>query len=73
MKKVLKCDMFEGEQENALMSALMEASGANFLDRDNELIYKFLEDTPKTSLIVDLVQNLNNLGYKIVSKKRILL
>ncbi|MCX6785940.1 MAG: hypothetical protein NTZ18_03770 [Candidatus Komeilibacteria bacterium] len=63
----LKCDMFggeNGEQCNALMSALIVAAGSQDV-KDNECIYSFLA-LPKTSLIVELVDALNKLGYKII-------
>ncbi len=62
----LKCKMFGGEdseQLNALMSALIEASEAEDI-KDNDKIYTFLE-LPKTSLVVELLDALNKIGYKI--------
>ena len=62
----LKCNSFGGEdseQFNALMSALIEASGAKDMT-DNDKIYSFL-DKPKTSITVHLVNALNKIGYNI--------
>lgn len=62
MKKPLVCKMFGGtdaEAQNALMSALTECAGGT------QEIYKYLDETPKTSLIVELVEKLKELGYTI--------
>jgi len=64
----LKCTMFggkDGEQYNALMSAVYLASEAEDAN-DNEAIYNFLEEVPKTSVVCELIQALHQLGYKIV-------
>lgn len=66
--KELTCKMFggEGEEEyNALMSALQDCATR---DNQNKDIYTYLEDTPKTSLIVELVDALHIFGYKIVKE-----
>ncbi len=58
-------NLFSGEkseQYNALLSALYECAGGN------ENIYNFLEETPKTTLIVFLVDQLNDLGFKIIKQ-----
>lgn len=60
-----KTQMFDDEQMNALTDALLNISGAKDFN-DNETIYNYLEDTPKASLMVELVQSLNSIGYKIV-------
>ena len=67
--------MFGGEnseQQNALMSAVMKGAeteiGGKVLEVDSlndTRIYEFL-DLPKTSLIVELVDALNKIGYKII-------
>ena len=61
------CTMFTDEERNALMSALIDASTASMgVDEDgNTDVYGYLEDTPKTSLISELVEHLNRLGYRI--------
>lgn len=51
-----KCKMFDGEQENALMTALEHASQGD--------IYTFMEK-PKSSFVCLLVEALNECGYKI--------
>ncbi|GAB2553344.1 hypothetical protein [Rufibacter soli] len=48
-----------GEQENALMTALINAA------EGEDHIYQYLDETPKTSLIVELVQELHRLGFHI--------
>lgn len=60
MKKKLSCDMFGGkdaEMYNALMSAIMDCAEGDF--------YKFIENTPKTSMVVFIVDRLKELGYGI--------
>lgn len=72
MKKDLKCEMFggeDGEEQNALMSALYKASDQMDLGKDkNYNMYCFLGQTPKTSLIVELIDALHLIGYKIIKK-----
>jgi hypothetical protein len=34
----------------------------------NTKVYNYLEDTPRTSLVVELVDKLNEMGYQIVKK-----
>lgn len=61
--------MFGGEnceQYNALMTALVHASEAED-HKDNEKIYKFL-GLPKSSLICELVDALNEVGCQITRK-----
>lgn len=56
-------------QYNALANAFVIASEAeNFKDEDYK-IYDFVEKTPKTSMVVLLVDALNEYGYKIVKLK----
>jgi hypothetical protein len=69
MGKDYKCEMFGGEnceQYNAMMTALVHASVADG-HQDNEKIYKFL-DLPKSSLVCELVDALNQVGYQITRK-----
>lgn len=61
-----------GEQENALAQALVNASGASGFDsKNNDKIYRWLEETPKTFLIAFLVLHINELEYKITKKERL--
>lgn len=61
----LECDDFGGEGSeayNALASALWRAAGGK------DSVYAYLEKAPKTSLVVELCDALNEIGYKIVPK-----
>jgi len=67
-------DLFENEQENALLTALIKAAyERNFgdsisrIDEDKEkiMVYKYLEDTPRAILILDICESLRDLGYEI--------
>lgn len=49
---------------NALMSALENAS----VDHGYGSIYEYLDRTPKTSLVVELVESLGDLGYEIARR-----
>ena len=58
---------FGGEnaiQYNALHTALEQCAKA-----DDEGIYEWLEKMPKTSLILSLVNELNELGFEIKEKE----
>ena len=60
-------NMFGGkkaEQYNVLMQTLK-----NCAKQDERSIYEYLDKTPKTSLIVELVDEINRLGFRIKSKK----
>lgn len=61
--KGVKYEMFGGQDSvmnNALYAAFSECAGGT------ERIYEWIEDTPKTSMIVELVDKLKEMGYKIV-------
>ena len=65
--KEIKITMFSEGQYNAhniLAQTLVNAAGAKDL-KDNEKIYDFLENTPKTTLIARLVDALQDLGCTI--------
>lgn len=47
----------DAEMYNALMSAIMDCAEGDF--------YKFIENTPKTSMVVFIVDRLKELGYGI--------
>lgn len=57
----------DGEAQNILMTALLNASGAKDI-KDNEAIYDFMEKTPKASFIVELYNEVQELGYEIKKK-----
>lgn len=67
--KIKLVTLFGGEGsegQNALMTALFECSKDHFkLMSGEEMVYAYLEQTPKTSLIVELTDKLKQLGYKI--------
>ena len=68
--------VFSGENElgeNALWCAIHECgidhNKENFPGEEIEvvaMIYAWLEDSPRTTLVVELSKKLNELGYKIV-------
>lgn len=63
--KGTKYNMFGGKDAeiyNALHAAFAECSGGK------EEIYDWLEQTPKTSMIVELVDKLKEMGLSITSK-----
>jgi len=49
-----------GKQVNALHEAVSKAA-----EEDRKSFYNYIEETPKTSLLVEIVQHLNRLGYQI--------
>ena len=60
--KGVRYDMFGGKDEvmqNALYAAFAECAGG----RDE--IYEWLEETPKTTMIVFLCDKLKEMGYEI--------
>lgn len=58
--------MFDSEECNALAEAFVLSSEATDFKDEEGKIYDYLQEEPKTSLVVFLVQNLHQLGYKIV-------
>lgn len=79
--KVKFCDLFVDDQENALMTALIEAAKDYFIQRkqqhsgfnpicDADILYHYLEFTPGASLVVETRQQLNQLGYEIKKKDK---
>ena len=62
----VKYEMYGGDNEeeyNALDASFCECSGG----RDS--IYEWIENTPKTSMIVCLVNKLKDMGYQIIKQK----
>lgn len=51
--------MFDGEDYNALMSAFWDLAGSK------DEIYTWIENTPKTSMVVEIVAKLKEFGYEI--------
>ena len=59
----IKEKLFEGEdaeQMNALMQAFKDCA-----KEENQDFYEWLDEIPKVSMIVFVVEKLNSLGYKI--------
>lgn len=64
--KGVKYEMYGGDNEeeyNALYASFSECSGG----RDS--IYEWIENTPKTSMIINLVDKLKDMGYQIIKKQ----
>jgi len=64
MPKPLSCKDFTTEEYNALFSAITTAAH----NRGSEgpyCEYELLEDTPRTTLVVVLIEALHEHGYKI--------
>ena len=61
-----KAKLFEKDsQENVLANAIVIASEAKDFKDENYAIYEYFDKTPKTSLVIELVEALNRYGYKI--------
>jgi hypothetical protein len=60
---------FESDEYNALLTALYNAAEAEYNLEGSEKVYKYLEEIPKTSLVVELTGELHRLGFKIVKTK----
>lgn len=60
-------DIFADRERNALMTAINNAArSAGYVHSNGAvLVYGYLEETPKTSLASELVDELHRLGYKI--------
>lgn len=61
--KGVKYEMFGGEDAemyNALQASFAENAGGV------ERIYEWLEEKPKTIMVVELVDKLKEMGYKII-------
>lgn len=63
----IKEKLFGGEKENQY-NVLMQTLKNCAKDREQD-IYDFLDSTPKTSLVVELVDEINNLGFEITKKR----
>ena len=66
-------ELFTRESHNVMLQALINNScvwavGERLADDDGIFIYGYLQDTPKTSLVAELVQELELLGYEITKK-----
>ncbi len=61
-------DLFDREDMNVLMQALAGASGVD--DYKDNNMYEWIQEVPKTTMVVRLVDELNDLGYDIVKRKK---
>lgn len=63
-------ELFGGEgslQYNAIYNAILQCGyDHEKSNKDDNSCYGWMEETPKTSLTVDLVDKLNELGFKII-------
>lgn len=62
------CELYTDHERNALMTALQNAAKAYNEGEDTipaDVIYDYVENTPKTSLVSELVDELHRLGYRI--------
>lgn len=60
--------LFEDDERNALMTALRDAANADLAGSEyseGDRMYLYLEQTPKTSLVSELVDHLHLLGFRI--------
>lgn len=67
--KGVKYELFGGENEeaqNALHAAFAECAGG----KEADAIYEWIEDTPKTTMIVLLCDKLREMGYQITEVRR---
>jgi hypothetical protein len=69
--------LFSTQEHNVVMTALVECAreysayqtqltGSSTQADSTELIYEYLERTPKTSLVAELTDKIYELGFKIV-------
>lgn len=67
-----RAKLFEKDsEENILANAIVIAAEAeNFKDEDYK-IYTYFDETPKTSLVFEIVEALHKCGYKIVKDFKI--
>jgi hypothetical protein len=66
MSEIKIIELYGGEnaeQYNVLMTAIKECSKDN-----DEDVYAWLENTPKTSLVTFLIDKLQEMGYEIKKK-----
>lgn len=59
-------NMFSDEQHNAMYTALHNAADATF--EESGKLYDYIESTPRTSLVCELLMELEDLGYEVRKK-----
>ncbi len=59
----------EGAEEYNVLASALFLCGKDIDPNENEYPeYLFIEETPRTSLVVDIVNKLREMGYKITKK-----
>jgi len=67
-KDLVEHSPFEkGSQFDILHSAITNCAIEGTGNNEPYVIYEWLEKTPKTSLVVHIVEKLNEMGYKIIA------
>jgi len=64
----MKVNLFGGKdaiEQNALMQTFQDVAD----DDNGKSIYEWLERIPKTSMVVELIDKLHELGFKIIKIK----
>ena len=68
-----KVSLFSTAECNALYQAILDcaddACRGQVFDRDNHHIYQYLEQTPRTSLVAQIVDKLRKNGFEIKEAK----
>ncbi len=55
---------------NAIISCSIDwSSNVDRVFPDDEAVYEYLDETPKTSLVVEIVEKLNEFGFEIKKKE----
>ena len=66
-----KIDLYSDDAMNALYQAILDNADESYPDEkdfDNYHMYKFIEETPRTSLVALIVDKLRENGWDIVEK-----
>ena len=64
-----KCDLFVSEQQNVVYQAMHEIAKCKDY-KDTGKLYDYVEQTPRTSFVVELVDQLNKNGYSIKKEEK---
>lgn len=71
----MNCKLFADERQNALFQAISDAAHADLPEGTNppyeekDMMYLYLENTPVASIVCEVIDQLNRLGYQIVNNK----
>jgi len=60
------CKMFGTEEHNAVYTALHNAAGATY--EESGYLYDYMESTPRTSFVCELLMELEEMGYEVRKK-----